>query len=191
MSEETKRRLQEATAAAAQVRAVAGQKKIECLSQIAVGLAGRLDMIAKQVAQAEPEVTKTLGKDGIQQLRAELANEAQLLAADIQSAADRIKWPVHSGYGKIEARKIHSSLFDYLYGTRVNKIAAVFKRHGYSVRDDNRERTQGLVLPQQLYEEDQFRELAQALSALGEAEDAVKAAQATDDRSTVDDIWGE
>lgn len=75
------------------------------------------------------------------------------------SGFHRIEPPhsVQSGFDKMDARKIHSTLFQYMYGKRVDKLAAVFKRHGYSIHDDNVQRTQGLVLPQSLYEEDSCR----------------------------------
>jgi hypothetical protein len=135
---------------------------------------------------------EALGTEGIEHLRTELAHEAALLAADIQGAADEIKWPMpQSDFDKVEARKIHSALFQYMYGERVDKLAAVFKRHGYSIHDNNSQRTQGLVLPQSLYEEDKFGPVAGALNALGEAERRVARAIAADDSSTVDDLWGD
>ena len=64
------------------------------------------------------------------------------LAADIQGAADEIKWPMpQSDFDKVDARKIHSALFQYMYGARVDRLAAVFKRHGYSIHDNNSQRT--------------------------------------------------
>lgn len=82
-----------------------------------------------------------------------------------------------SGFDKMDARKIHSALFQYMYGKRVDKLAAVFKRHGYSIHDDNAQRTQGLVLPQSLYEEDNFDPVAEVLNALGEADRRVASAK--------------
>jgi hypothetical protein len=191
MSEETTRDLRDALAAASEARAEADLQKKKCLTELAEGLAGRLDALAKRVAQAEPEVTKALGKTGIQQLRTELDHEAALLAADVQGAADRITWPVpQSHYDKAEEGKIHSALFDYMYGPRVDKLAAVFKRHGYSIHDNNSRQAQGLVLPQSLYEQEKFGPVAQALNVLGEAERVVAEARKADDSSTVDDLWG-
>lgn len=167
MSEETTRALEEALAAASQLREEADQQKNECLARVAEGLPEKVDGLAKRVAHAEPEVTKTLGKEGIAQLRTELAHEAALLAADIQGAADEIKWPMpQSDFDKIDTCKINSALFQYMYGKRVDKLAAVFKRHGYSIHDDNSQRTQGLVLPQSLYEEDNFGPVAEAYGDL-------------------------
>lgn len=186
------RALQEALVAASQLREEADQQKNECLTQVAEGLPDKVDGLAKRVAHAEPEVTKARGKEGIEQLRTELAHEAALLAADIQGAADEIKWPIpQSEFDKAEARKIHSALFQYMYGGRVDKLAAVFKRHGYSIHDNNSQRTQGLVVPQSLYEEDKFGPVTEALNALGEAERRVARAKAADDNSTVNDIWGD
>lgn len=68
---------------------------------------------------------------------------------------------------------------------------AVFKRFGYSIHDNNAQQAQGLIVPQQLYEEAQFGPVAEALNALGEAELKVVEAKAADDSSTVDDIWGD
>jgi hypothetical protein len=82
-------------------------------------------------------------------------------------------------------------LFNYMYGSRVNKLAGVFKRRGYSIHDNNRQGSQSLVLPQTLYEEAWFGPVAHALNALGEAERAVSKAKADDDSSAVDEIWGD
>jgi hypothetical protein len=155
MSEDTMYTLQEALTAASQLHQEADQQKNECLAQVAEGLPGKVDALAKKVAHAEPEVTKALGKEGIEKLRTELAHEAALLAADIRGAVNEIKWPMpQSDFDKVDARKIHFVLFEYMYGRRVDQLAAVFKRHGYSVHENNSQRAQGLVLPQSLYEED-------------------------------------
>jgi len=185
------RTVQEALAAASQLRKEADHQKNECLTQVAAGLPGKVDELAKRVAHAEPEITKALGKEGVDQLRTELSHEAALLAADIQGAANEIEWPMpQSDLAKVDARKIHSALFNYMYGRRVDTLASVFKRHGYSIRDSNSQR-QGLVLPQSLYEEDKFGPVAGALTALAQAESRVSRANAADDSSTVDDIWGD
>jgi hypothetical protein len=191
MSEATMRALQEALTAAARLRQEAEQQKNECLAQIAEALPGKADGLAKRIATAEPEVTKSLGKEGIGQFRTELAHEAAVLAKDIRGAVAEINWPMpKSTFDKVDTRKIHSAIFGYMYGQRVNKLADVFKRHGYSIHD-NAQHSQGIVAPQNLYEEEKFGSVAAALNALGEAERKVTKARTADDNSTVDDIWGD
>ena len=64
--------------------------------------------------------------------------------------------------------------FGFLYGPRVDRLAAVFKRHGYSVGSGS-ERS---ILPQDLYREESFAPVAEALTALGPAKQALASAKA-------------
>jgi hypothetical protein len=192
VSEETTQKLREATAAAAARRAEAGVLKEQCIAEVAGGMAARVDEIAKRTAHAQPDVAKQLGSAGIQTLRKELAEQAELIAAELATAAGQLQWPIRqSQYSSIRPRDVHSTLFQYLYGRRMNSLAAIFKRHGFEVHDDNAHRTQGLIYPQSIYNESDFVELAEALNALADAEKAVAEAKADDDRDTVDALWGD
>lgn len=84
---------------------------------------------------------------------------------------------------------MHSALFNYLYGRRVGSLAAVLKEHGFDVRDDNAQRSQSAVLPQSLYDQNSFGALADALSTLSRARNALASARRADDRDIVEDLW--
>jgi hypothetical protein len=77
----------------------------------------------------------------------------------------------------------------YLYGARVDALAQSFKKHGYSIHDDNAQGSQGAVLPQHLYDEKSFGPLADALSVQSRAELALSQAKAADARNTVERLW--
>jgi hypothetical protein len=177
-----------ATRAVAEARAAAERLEVETLSAIADGLAAALDGLAKNTALAQPEVTKALGTDGIRELKVELQAQAETLAEDLRIARERIEWPTSET--AVRGQDVHSALFKYLYGSRVNTLAAILKRHGYDVHDANAQHSQSLVLPQSLYDQNSFGLLAEALTGLGRAEAVLQRAQGEHDRDTVEDLWG-
>lgn len=180
MSEDTARALGDAIAAEAEVRAATDRQKSECLAEIASGLPAKLKGLAKRWAHAEPDITRALGREGVEKLRAELSEESRTLAATIVGGVEKIQWPSGS---HVLTREVHSALFRYLYGAPVDKITAVFERHGYNVRDRS-------VLPQDLYGEERLQPVADALSALSKAQRVTAEVKAADDHSAVEDIWG-
>lgn len=192
MSDETRHLLDEATTTVTAVHAKADARKQECLDVIADGLPAAVERLAKHTAQAQPEVTKALGANGVRTLRKELDAEATELAEYIRAGSGKIVWPTGaSEWSKVEPRKIHSALFTFMYGAPVNRVGDVFGRHGYDVRRTERSGEQGLVLPQDLYDEEAFGVVADALNELGTAEIALKKAKEADDREIVDSLWDE
>jgi hypothetical protein len=188
MSDETARKLSEAETEEAKLRAEVDAQVRECLKDIAHGIPARVDKVAKKAAHSEPEVAKQLGADGLRSLRQELADTAAALAAELEAAAEQIEWP----RGRVvKSGSVHSALFKFLYGRRVDTLAAVMKRHGFSIQDDNAQRAQGLILPQDLYDQNGFDALAEALTFLSAAERAVAEAKAADDRAVVDSLWSD
>lgn len=142
-----------------QMRARADERIRDCLSSVAAGLPSHLEAIAKRTAQSQPEVTKSLGSDGLKILRKELAESAQQLGSELDDAAEKIKWPeASSEYSKVSTRKIGTALFNFLYGSRVDRLAAVFKRHGFSVGSGSGH-SQSSILPQYLYKRSRSRRL--------------------------------
>lgn len=192
MSDETKRVLDAATAVVARARAKADERKQECLEAVADGIPRAVERLAKRTAQAQPDVSKQLGAAGVKALREELGAEAVELAEYVRTGSDEIKWPEReSEWSQVEPRKIHSALFKFMYGAPVNRLGNVLGRHGYDVNRTERGGSQGLVLPQSLYDEESFDPVAQALNDLGSAEIALKKAKAEDDRDIVDSLWDE
>ncbi len=183
VSNETKRILDEATTVVGAARAEADARRRECLDLVADGIPGAVDGVAKRIAQSQPDVTRGLGATGVKALREELAVEATVLAENVRSGSGKIEWPEQdSEWSKVEPRNVHSALFKFMYGTPVNRIGKVFGRHGYEVHD-------GVVLPQELYDESSFGPVVEALNNLGAAEIALRKAKADDDRDVVDSLW--
>lgn len=192
MSDETRRILEEATTVVTAARAQVEVRKQECLNVVADGIPSAIDRLAKRVAQAQPDVTRELGSSGVKALREDLAAEAADLAAYVRAGSERIEWPHRdSEWSTVEPRKVHSALFKFMYGTPVNRVGNVFGRHGYDVRRADRSGAQGLVLPQSLYDEDSFGDVAEALNDLGTAEIALAKAKGEDDKDVVNSLWDE
>lgn len=181
MGEETARKLQQLMSAEAQQRAVVDDLKHVCVESVADGLGGRLDAYAKRLAKRQPDVAKKLDRDGIEALRSELAAAAGDLADELREATGEIAWP-HDKY-QITSRDIHSALFNFMYGHRVNRLTAIFRAHGFWFDE-----TAG-VLPQELYDMNGFDDLASALQNLRSAEESTSAAKADDDNDIVDSLW--
>lgn len=194
MSEETARELSAAREAEATRRREAREAEMALLRAIAQGLPGHAEQIARRVAHAQPDVTKSLGRDGVDQLRAELNERAAAVAAELAEAVDQIKWPLGDGgtlVSKTTVRTIEKVLFDYLYGSRVNSVAAALKRRGFDINETAG--SQSRVLPQFLYSEEalsaEFEAVVTALNLLQEAQRALAKAGAEDDRDTVESLW--
>lgn len=188
ISETTAQAVDEAERDVGKARALAKERETDCLCVIADGLAAAVDQLAKRTALAQTEVTKGLGTEGVQKLKGELHAQAAILAADIGSSQERIDWPTSATV--VRPQDVHSALFKYLYGPRVNAFAVILKKHGFGIQDDNAQRSQSLVLPQSLYDQNSFDSLAEALTTLGKAEDALRRAQAEHDRDAVENLWG-
>jgi hypothetical protein len=192
VSDETKRILDEATTTVTAARAKADVRKQECLDSVADGIPAAVERLAKRTAHAQPEVTKALGANGVRALRQELAVESAELAEYVRAGANKIEWPTAaSEWSKVEPRRIHSALFNFMYGPPVNRVGDVFARHGYDTQRAERSGAQGLVLPQSLYDEDSFDVVADALNELGTAEIEFKNAYEAEDREVVDSLWDE
>lgn len=192
MSDETRLALDQAVAVVNAERAKAEARKQECLDVVADGIPAAVDRLAKGVAQSQPDVTRELGPAGVKALREELSRTAANLASYVRAGSARVEWPKReSEWSRVEPRKIHSALFKLMYGTPVDRVGEVFGRHGYDVRKSDRSGSQGLVLPQSLYSEESFGDIAEALNDLGAAEIALAKAKAEDDKDAVNSLWDE
>jgi hypothetical protein len=84
MSDETAQRPAEAQAHQAEQVAIVDRMKHEVLNETAEGIAARLDEVAKNIALAQPDVTKKLGASGLSKMRKEVAFNAEALAYEIR-----------------------------------------------------------------------------------------------------------
>ena len=193
MSDATAKELKRTAAVVTERQKEAGEAKNSLLRLVAERLPARIDAIAKQTAQAQPDVTKVLGVDGVKQFRADLATSADKLAAElVEDGVDKVEWPEGSSeWSPATARNVHGAFFHYFYGKRANGIAAIFKDRGYDVHDDNVQRSQGLVHPHSLYREDDMTAVAEAQSAVDASRRDYAKAKKTDDTDIVSDLWGD
>lgn len=194
MSQDTEQALTRARAIE-QSAAVDAQNRIEALlSALAAGLPDQALAIARRVSQAQPDVATSIGREGITALRDELTAAAQSLAVDVETHPEMFTWPsAQSEYSSVKANDVRTAIFKAWYGRRVDTLGKVIEKYGFDVQRDNRERRQGVVLPQYLYtreiEDAHFEAVAEALTALGAAQRAVSQAQAALDREAVDSLW--
>lgn len=189
MSEETRLALQDAQARLDEASGLADELKQTHLDAIATGIPDAVDALARAAAQAQPDVTKALGKQGVLQFRDELARASSVLAADVRGAVGKIKWP-GSSEDTVKNRAMTFTLYEFFKGQRVNAIAAIFKKNGYEVRV-GRDGGQTLIHPYSLFDEAALAPLTEALKKEASARDAVTRAKAADDRDIVDDLWGD
>ncbi|MCC3283341.1 hypothetical protein [Arthrobacter caoxuetaonis] len=195
MSDETALKLKEAEAHFSAMEKDATARKNELLGAVAERLPAHAKNLAKRTAQSQAEATKALGAEGVKKLRKELDDMAEELAADVAGAVSEIKWPKPTMYNPVTPNDVRTSLFNYMYGPKMNRMATVFKEHGFSIHDENARGSQSLVLPQSLFSLDEIsaeiKALAAALTAVTKAEKAVEAVKKADDLAAVDDLWGE
>ncbi|TFC83038.1 hypothetical protein [Cryobacterium sp. TMT3-29-2] len=186
MSEATEKALEVAREHLRTAQGNSEAKKRVTLAYIAAHLPGKAESIAKRYAHEQPEVTKSIGREGVSTLRAEVAEEARVLGAAFIAAVDDIEWPISDGtYSKVSPGKIHSAIFKRFHG-KVDGVIGPIRSAGYTL---DARHTNSVILPQYLYEEDWFDDLAQALNDLSTARRTVQAARAADDKSAVDDLW--
>jgi hypothetical protein len=179
VSEQTARELEKLKAAEAEQRAATDDLKRECVESVARGLPDRLDAYAKRLAHQQPDVAKELGREGIDALRKELAEAAEQIATDLRGAVEQIEWPATAR----RSQDVHSALFKFMYGQRVARLTAILKTHGFFFHET------GGILPQDLYDQNSFGELVDALQALERAAHAAATAKAADDRDAVESLW--
>lgn len=184
MTDHTKAALQRAIETMSAAQAEADREKRACLTQIATDLPTRAAEIAKRIATEQPEVTKSLGKEGVAELRLQLEAAAEELGQQFIAAVDDIKWPLGTSYTKVENRKIHSALFDHFF-RRTGSLRQVLVDHGYKVGESSP------FIPQSLYTESNFTTLATALTTLGLANENYGKAKKADNDATVEDLWGD
>jgi hypothetical protein len=161
----------------------------QLLDRIAAGVPAAVDGIARRVAETQPEVTTQLGIDGIKAMRAELAETALRLAAEIRAA--QITWPLERSvrYGEVPVRHVDAALFSYLHGPRMDALVEVLQSHGFANRADGEPGAQDLVNPHDLYDATWLSPLAQARTALAAIESTVQAAKQSDADAVVRSIW--
>ena len=191
MSDQTRGTWDRATASAEAAQVTSDRLEQELLDHIASGIPARVDGIAKRAAEREPDVTRRLGVEGIRAMRAELAEKATALAAEVRSAGPEIAWPAEEAlrYGEVRTRHLDSALFGYLHGQRMESIAEVMERHGFAIYGDSTQRTQDVVNPHDFYSEQWLAPLAEARTSLSAAQLRVADAKQVDDQASVRSIW--
>lgn len=182
MRDETTKTLEAARVRLTEARQVAAAEQRKTLEQIAEQLPARAEAIVKRYAHAEPQVTKALGKPGLDALRAEVAAAAAAIGKDFVGAIDEIGWPSTQAHlSRVEPREVHSALFNRFYG-KLQGISDPIRAAGYAA---DRE-----VLPQELYDQDSFADVAKALTVVASAQQGFIKARVADDKAAVDDLWG-
>lgn len=186
MSDDSRQALAAALATLTDAQQKADELKRVSLDQIARQLPDRVDAAARTVAKAQPEVTKSLGKEGIERLQDELARLSSVLASEVRGAIGAVKWPDKApGYTLYDAG---DSVRNFLR-PRADRVASLLAKHGYDIREYG-VRGQRVLEPKDLFDAALLRPLNDALVALDNAKRLANQAKKADDDSTVDDLWG-
>lgn len=186
MTQETAAKVKLTASNLEEARAKARRGKEELLARVAAEMPGKVDDLAKRYAHEQPNVTESLGREGVAALRAELAVEAESLGAQFVDAIDSIKWP--AGHEVRGSSSIHSALFERFY-RRTSGLAEILERHGYKVRQSTYTSISEVILPQSLYDMNSLGNLAPLLKDLSSAVKEHEAAVAADKRANVNDLW--
>jgi hypothetical protein len=189
MSDQTGGGLARAEAALAAERTRSEHLERELLHRIAAGVPSVVDSIAKSAAESQPEVTRRLGSDGIRAMRAELAQKADRLAAEIRTG--RITWPLEQPvrYGEARTRHLDAALFSFLHGRRMDDVVEVLRSHGFATRSDGERGPQDLLNPHALYDEPWLSALAEARTSLAAAQSGLRDMEQREADAAVRSIW--
>ena len=194
MSDDTRAALRRAEDELVAAQNYARTLEVQLLQTMADALPAQVEELARRTAHSQPDVTKSLGKEGVAKLRAELASKAEELAATVRGGVDAVEWPQpQSTFSPVSGHQVQTALFRPLFGRHLDGLALIFKGAGFHVHDNNARREQGLVGPQSLFSashlEGQFAAVAEALNGIAVARRAVADARAADDKDAVDELW--
>jgi hypothetical protein len=89
--------------------------------------------------------------------------------------------------GKISTREVHSAFASHLDGD-MDTLVATIENQGFNVERSTRG-DQHLLLPQYLYDQDGFADVADALTPLHESSFARARAENIHGRNMVSDLW--
>lgn len=196
MSNQTSKALDEAKKAASEAKQKLQQRVQETLNTLADKIPDEIGRVGKQIAKEYPDVTKQLGRDGVQNLKSALADQGALLANHIRNGAGEISWPyatvsrLGSAFADQGFRSIDPSMEDiksevrYYIGKHTDALSNIFIDHGYPDPSPI-----SYVLPQQLFSAADLQPVLEALEELGRAMADEENAQLADDHATVEDLW--
>lgn len=194
MSEQTKHALEQANEAVARAEANVTLSKRQALSAIADKIPEAIDQRAKEIAQENPDVTRNLGKEGINNFRSDLAERAAALAAHMRNGEDNIEWPdkkllESSRFWGIPTAEISKAVCKHMSGSPIEQIDAVFGRYGYRAQPPSIAARIPVLPPQSLFAIEDVEIVSQALEQLADARTAQLKAKAEDDEAVVNDLW--
>lgn len=213
MSMETARSLDVCRGVEERQRAVVDDLKEQLVESLVAQARAGFTAFAKEVAIAQPWITRKLGDDDVRALQAEIAAAVGDLAIRVRDTVLQKDWPLlQSNVGSAnpfghDARDLGrgpgclwsavSTLFDRELGELLKVLRATgFKVSGPAVLllprlGDPPDQTQRLST-RQLYDPaaTDIGELLSAFAALAAAEKATAAAKVADDRDAATSLWG-
>jgi|GEM_PF-3564753 len=194
MSESTQQALQRANEAVARADANLTLSKREALSIIADKIPAAVDQRAKEIAHKHPDVTRNLGQEGVKNFRKDLAESAEKLATHVRTGEDNIEWPdkrlvESSRFWGSSPKEVRNAICDYMNGSPINEVEAVFARYGYQAHIHIFDGRVPQLLSQSLCAIEDVNIIAEALEQLADAQSAQERAKTDDDQATVNDLW--
>ncbi|MFS0718939.1 hypothetical protein ABC337_18230 [Arthrobacter sp. 1P04PC] len=200
MSEETARRLEAAQAEVESLTAVAEERERGLLAAVAEQLPGRVDAVAKSVAQGQPSITRSLGREGVSELRDALRARALEIGAMLTNAPGNLKFPwLEPGFFTTEKTMVRDIqgqmgeiLSEYFRGNPGDSLADIFIDRGFDP-GQNKDLPGAHCLSRacDLFEERDIplTAFAQAHAALRKARLEAERAQSAEDRAAIDSLW--
>lgn len=162
------------------------QAKLACLRSVAARLPELVDMAAKRVARAQPSVTAGLGQPDLAAMRAELAEVAQTIGAELLGSPDAVDLPIPQGRWDAADRTSVLTAIAKVVHPHTQLIVSILTRHGYAMSNPK----QGLRV-RDLIDDADCESVATALNRLRAAEEAVLLARKAHEDATVDELWGD
>lgn len=190
MSEETTQRLHEAETHLAAVREKCETRKDDLLQAISVEIPAHAEALAKKAVYEHVDVTKSLGADGIRDLRDYIGNLATQTAEDVAGASALVNWPKPKINSITTPYEVYAAISEYLTEKAAPKFVQAFEERGFHIKSTRPDWLTALGLFTEDTARPETTRLCKAIQDIAKADDAVRRAKEDHDRAAIDDLWG-
>lgn len=186
MSEETKRAVEQAQREHDQATSATHAAQDALLTAVAAGLPDRVDAIARKIAERDMDTTRRLGKERVDELRAELRREALTLADHARQVGRTLKWSgVASSLGASDW-DIHSAVRSIFDRDARERLSTPLFAAGYGVSAQVYT-AEELLDTKAVYSE--VDAVLRAMDAQLQASRTLSAKRKEDDDADLSDVW--
>lgn len=165
-------------------KSVARAAELNLLDKVADSIPQTVDDMAKSQAKTQIEVTRGLGKVGVDTLRADLRRLAAVLADEVRSAVGEANWPASSTSSSVEIQ-VRSAVRSLFSAARLASIGQRMVAAGYEDVTAQRH----FVTDQDFV--DEIRVVAVSLVAAERARRQLRTAIDAANNNLVEDLWAD